>query len=519
MSKWPDKLVVYEVNTWVWLTTLSRQYGEPITLLNVPEEAVDLLAKPGLDFIWFMGVWQRNPAGRANALKYKHEYQPALPDLTDEDVIGSAYAVGRYEVDIQLGGREGLAALRQRLNERGIGVILDYVPNHIATDHPWLYAHPEYIVQGTAEDLEHRPSDFFAHRTVKGEQLVMAHGRDPLFPGWSDTAQLNIFSPAVRDACRDTVLDIAAQCDGVRCDMAMLMLTDVFASTWNGYVEAPPPQEYWEAMIQQVHAQHPDFLFIAEVYWGKEYELLLQGFDYAYDKIVYDRVLENDVQKLREHLQAPVNFLKRMMAFLENHDEPRAYDKLGPHRSYPAATLLMTLPGAVLLHDGQLTGRLVKLPVQIGRQPAEPINGYLEEHYLRLMAELESPIYRQGEWQLFDIDPIGRNNLTHFNLLAYGWYDPATGDHRLIVINMTQHHSQGWLRLHDWGWLNGATWQMVDVTTGATYDNHSAELTSRGWLVDVEAYESHILRFELVREHVDGALNGNIGEAAYIEAD
>src|SRR5690606_20841590 len=150
-------------------------------------------------------------------------------------------------------------------------------------------------------------------------------------------------------------------------------------------------------------AEHPDFVFVAEVYWDKEFEIIQQGFDYAYDKTFYDRIVENDVQKLRRHLLASQHFQKRLMRFVENHDEPRAYDRLGPHRSFPAATLVTTLPGAVLLYDGQFTGAIIKLPVQIRRQPEYTADTALEAYYRRLLGETRDPVYQSGDFVLFDI--------------------------------------------------------------------------------------------------------------------
>jgi hypothetical protein len=492
---WADKLSVYEINTWVWLNTLSRRYNKKITLKNVPDAALDDVLLPGIDVIWLMGVWTRSAVGRANALKYKHEYRGALPDVHDDDIIGSAYSIGSYTVDSHLGGRDGLAAFRKRLLSRGVRLLLDFVPNHVGIDHPWVLGNPGFIVRGSDHDLKYRRSDFFALKGHNGKQEVFAHGRDPLFPGWSDTAQLNAFNPELRRAVVETLRDIATQCDGVRCDMAMLLLNDVFGQTWNGHVGARPELDFWEEIIPQVRAQHSDFLFIAEVYWGKEYDVLTQGFDFAYDKVLYDRILENDVQKIRQHLTASIEYQKCMIRFVENHDEPRAFSRLGKARSLPAATLICTLPGATLLHEGQFTGRTVKLPVQIARQPDEPAHRDLEAYYMRLLHEVQDPIYQQGEFFLFDVHPAWRENITHFNLLAYGWCEPQ-GDYRLIVVNLTQYRSQGRIRLGHWHWLDGQTWRLFDVTDESEYRRHGGEMTHEGLYIDLEPYESHVFRFE-----------------------
>src|SRR5690606_525853 len=119
-------------------------------------------------------------------------------------------------------------------------------------------------------------------------------------------------------------------------------------------------------------AEHPDLLFIAEVYWDLEWALQQQGFDYTYDKRLYDRLRAADARPARDHLHAEMAYQERLLRFIENHDEPRAAAAFGVQRSMAAAVLSFTVPGARLLHDGQLEGRTVKTPVQLGRRMAEP---------------------------------------------------------------------------------------------------------------------------------------------------
>ena len=497
MAQWSNKPFVYQINTCVWLNTLSRLHGKEITLSNVPDSALDEIARPSIDIIWLMGVWTRSTWGHKNALRYKHEYRGALPDLTDNDVIGSAYAIADYVVEERIGGRTGLAALRKRLKARGLNLMLDYVPNHVAIDHPWLDMHADYIVQGKPEDVKNRPDDFFIRKRPRGKVIAFAHGRDPLFSGWADTAQLNVFNPALREAVKKTLLDIASQCDAVRCDMAMLLMNDIFAGTWRGFVGAAPQLEYWREIIPHIKAWYPDFMFIAEVYWDKEYDVLQLGFDYAYDKTLYDRIMEGNVPKLRQHLVAGIEYQQHMMRFIENHDEPRAYAMLGHERSFAAATLICTLPGAALLHDGQFTGRKVKLPVQIKRQPEEELHKDLAAYYEKLLREARDPIYQKGDWYLFQMRPISEGNHSYQNLLAYGWYERGR-DYRLIVINLTPHSSQGRVDLSAWHWLAGAEWTLSDVTDDMKYERPGGVMTQEGLTILLDAYESHIFRFEPV---------------------
>jgi hypothetical protein len=221
---------IYEINTWVWLDALSRREGSLVALAGVPERGWDAVAQLGFDAVWLMGVWERSPAGIAIALENEgllESFRRALPDFVTEDVVGSPYCIRDYRVDAHLGGPEGLAAARAARAERGVGLILDFVPNHVAPDHPWTDAHPEYFVRGGDDDLERDPAAF-----VRVGGRVLANGRDPYFPAWPDVVQLNAFSPELRAAVVETLGSVAAQCDGVRCDMAMLMMNDIFERTW-----------------------------------------------------------------------------------------------------------------------------------------------------------------------------------------------------------------------------------------------------------------------------------------------
>lgn len=493
---WPTKPIIYEINTSVWLTTLSKHYGRTIALDQVPDEVLDELAGWGLDAIWLMGVWARSPKGARQAHQYIHEYRPVLPDITPDDVIGSAYAIYDYSVDWRLGGPDALAVLRQRLQTRGLRLVLDYVPNHVALDHHWVTDNPGYMVQGTPKDLQRRPSDFYEVTDAWGRRLIMAHGRDPYFPGWSDTAQVNAFSPSFRQAALETVLNIASQCDGIRCDMAMLLVNRIFRQTWQGYFDEAhaPETEFWDDIIPAVRAQHTDFRFIAEVYWNMEYDMQQLGFDLTYDKTLYDRLLGSAPRDVRIHLIADANYQRKLVRFIENHDEPRAYTSLGSYRSRPAAALIATLPGASLLHDGQFTGRRAKLPVQISRQPDEPVDEDLQVFYRVLLAELRAPIYQHGKWRLFNLFPAWTGNHTYENLVAHGW--SHEGEFRLVVVNLTDGQSQAVVNLSVWHELAGWKWRLRDTLNHDEYIRDGDQMIRPGLYIDLGPYRSHIFAFE-----------------------
>ncbi|MGJ3239504.1 MAG: alpha-amylase family glycosyl hydrolase [Anaerolineae bacterium] len=488
---------IYEINTWVWLNTLSQQYKTPITLKNVPEDALDTLASYQIDVVWLMGVWYRGKATRSSALNYVHEYRGALPDITPEDVIGSAYAIGAYDVDEQIGGRDGLAQFRQRLHQRGIKLILDFIPNHTGLDHPWLMEHPEFYLQAAPKWLRKAKGEFFEIKIADRTRTVIAHGRDPYFPGWIDTAQLNAYSQGYRNMAVKTLREIATMADGVRCDMAMLMTNDVFKHSWGWlYPDMQTPEkEFWIDVIPRVRERHTHFVFIAEAYWNMNYQLLQQGFDYTYDKTLYDRVVSGDVNGIRTHLSADKDYLKRQIRFIENHDEPRAAAELGIARSRPAAVLVSTLPGATLLHDGQLVGRSIKLPVHIKRQPKEQQYPALVSYYKRLLNEVRDPIYHQGDWLMFECYAACDGCMGDYNLLTYGW---RFGDEmRLVVLNLSDEWSQGAVDLSAWADdLRGQDWVLLDTLHRTYIDENGDEIVHNGLFVDLEPYQAMIFRFE-----------------------
>ncbi|MBK9123217.1 MAG: alpha-amylase [Chloroflexi bacterium] len=477
-----SKTLIYEINTRVWLNSLSRHAARNVTLDSVPDGVIAGLAALGVTHIWLMGIWVRSSMARKGALRYQDEYRFALPDISPDDVIGSAYSIGKYEVAPEAGGRAGLAAFREAALRHGMKIILDYVPNHVGLDHPWVTGAADLCVRGMPELLAARPDDFFESIRQDGSIVVTAHGRDPYFPPWNDTAQLNAFSHILRQATIATLSDIAVQADGVRCDMAMLMLNEIFATTWGGLVTTPTPGiDFWDEVVPAVRRVNPDFLFIAEVYWDLEGKLIDQGFDYAYDKRLYDRLLSEDVAGLKSHLASPEDFQRHLLRFIENHDEPRAaadFAAGGGAKQKAAAAVCLTLPGAVLLHDGQLDGRRIKLPVQIGRAPDEPHDPALRAYYVRLLSEVMNAPVMCGHWTL--LESTG-------DVLAYICSTPINA--RLVVANVTGHSQHTTIRLTEYG-----NHPLVNVMTNQIIAPFGDRLE-----VDMPAYTTNIYEIELAR--------------------
>lgn len=341
--------ILYEVNTRVLLRELSLETGKPVALGTIPDGVLDEWASWGVDAVWFMGVWSSGPLGIAIARDHpelKETYRSILPDLNERDIVGSPYAVHAYQVASSLGGDPELKKLRARMAEKGLGLILDFIPNHTARDHAWVRTHPEYYVGGKEGEEKDKPDHFFRTVTDGGERTI-AYGRDPGYAGWTDTAQLDPYHPDGRKAMIDTLTHIAGMCDGVRCDMAMLVLKSVFDRTWGDHLRVtgvPPAEgEFWTDAVASVRKQVPQFLFIAEAYWNLEWDLQQLGFDYTYDKTLYDRLLHEGAGAVRDHLRAEIEYQRHSLRFLENHDEQRAARAFASEPwQYAAATVVAT---------------------------------------------------------------------------------------------------------------------------------------------------------------------------------
>ena len=482
---WPREPVIYEVNTAVWLQELSSAAGRPRTLGDVTPAQWATITPDGIDAVWLMGVWERSPAGLDVAKRNEGlvaSWHEALPDLRDEDVVGSPYCVRRYVADAAFGGAAGLAAAREALSNRGKRLILDYVPNHVAPDAPWVTERPEIFLRGSSNDLDQDPDSWLAVGDT-----VLALGRDPYFPAWPDVVQLNAFAPQMRAFTVETLNTIAEQCDGIRCDMAMLLINQIFAKTWGERAGAEPPSEFWPEVISGLRARHPDTVLFAEAYWDLEWELQQEGFDFCYDKRLYDRILERDVGGIHGHLTASLAYQSRLVRFLENHDEPRIASRLPPEAQRAAAVTVAALPGATLWHEGQFEGRRVRPPVFLRRRPDEPADRDLTDWYARLLA---LPDVRTGTWELLTVTGWPDNQSCR-NLLAWQWTDEPAGVRRLVVVNLSTAAAQGRIPLP---WASGlGACRLRDLLGEEEFMRDAAEMAAPGLFVDLPAWHFHVL--------------------------
>jgi glycosidase len=478
---------LYQINTRVWLTELSHTLGRPATLDDIPDAELDRLARMGFDWVWFLSVWQTGPAGqrvsRSNH-EWRKEFEETLPDLRAEDIAGSGFAITAYTVHQALGGDAALARLRERLRQRGLRLMLDFVPNHMGPDHPWVEEHPEYFIAGTELDLARSPQNYTWVKRRRGD-LLLAYGRDPFFPGWPDTLQLNYGNPATQEAMVGELRKIAGQCDGVRCDMAMLVLPDVFERTWGLRADL-----FWPKATQRVRERYPDFCFMAEVYWDLEWTLQQQGFDYTYDKRLYDRLRDRHARPVREHFRAGLDYQNKLARFLENHDEPRAAATFPPGVHEAAAVITFLSPGLRFFHQGQFQGRKKRISPHLCRAPDEPADADLGKFYDRLLAVLRQPAVRQGRWQSLECVPAWEGNGTWDGFLACGW-EGTQGQRLLVAVNYAPNQSQCYVRL-PFADLGGGSWRLQDQLGDLSYDRDGNDLKARGLYLDVPPWQTHI---------------------------
>jgi glycosidase len=484
---------LFQVSTRAWLTELSAGLGRAATLDDIPDAALDRIADNGFDWVWPLGVWQTGAAGREvsrSRPEWRREYEETLPDLSDADICGSCFAITAYRVHRDLGGNAALRRLRRRLAERGLKLMLDFVPNHTALDHPWIEDHPDFFIAGSESDLARTPENYCRVKTLRGP-IVLAHGRDPYFPGWPDTLQLNYGNPELQLAMRGEILAVADLCDGVRCDMAMLILAEVFQRTWGIAID-----NFWPEAIAGARRSSPGFTFMAEVYWDLEWTLMQQGFDYAYDKRLYDRLREQNAGAIRDHLVADLDYQRRLARFLENHDEPRAAAVFPPGVHQAAAVVTFLAPGLRFFHDGQFEGRKKRLPVHLCRRAAEEADTDLEAFYRRLLDVLRAEIFRNGHWRLLSCAPAWQGNGSCDGFIAFLW-EHADGSRMLVAVNYAPHQGQCLVRLPV-SEFSGKAVQLADLMSEARYQRQGDDLVGPGLYLDLPAWGYNV--FELIIE-------------------
>ncbi len=417
------------INTRLWIDKLNKKYNRTITIDTIPDSEWEELFKI-YDMFWFMGIYTPSEASRENAKKYTSEYKDALPDIDkDTDVVASPFAIPEYKPNPQIANSwEDWDKVKNKLNEKGKKIILDFVPNHTALDHPWTKEHPEYYINGTKEIYEWNRDSFYKVTANDGNDYFLAHGKDPNFPSWSDTLQLNYAREDVQQEMKSVLLDLVDHANGVRCDMAMLLNAGTFIKTWGELLSYEEKNyiiqnNFWEKTIPIIkekaqQKESSDFIFMAEAYWDKEE--LGQNFDYIYRKDFYDHLKkvrngEAKPESLTKHIQYLIERANnekhyKDVLFIENHDEERARKEFGTEASEAAAVLAGLIPDSIfLVNQGQPEGSRIRPPMQIGRLPVEnetKETRSMKTQYEKLLLIKHTNLFENGKWSTIEANTL-----------------------------------------------------------------------------------------------------------------
>ncbi len=487
--------VLFEINTRVFLNRFGTS-AKRARLADVPLSYWESLATRGIELVWLMGIWKTSTSLIRQCCfeeGLRDSYDKALKDWTNDDVIGSPYAIDEYCINPSIATREELQEVRSQMHKLGMKLILDFVPNHLSADSVYIHDHPEVFLQCNNDLYTSDTHTYFKHKSVP--DIIFAHGRDPFFPAWTDTIQINYYNEEARRFMIDRLQDIAELCDGVRCDMAMLILNNVFQNTWGGVLHESgyekPTREFWHRAINGVNTTHPDFLFIAEAYWNLEWELQQLGFDFTYDKKLLDRLKNAPPESIRSHMFAEYPYQKKSVRFLENHDEERAIAALGRERSIAAAVVAATVPGMRFYHDGQFDGKKIKLPVQLGREPEEKPIKPIQDAYNKLLTILRNDIFHEGDWEIAEISPSWEANKSYRSILAWQW--TLRHERILVVVNYAPSQSQCRIKLDLRGYDENFT--LNDQWSGEQYYRSSEEAQHLGLFIELPPWGCHMLMY------------------------
>jgi hypothetical protein len=496
MGAQADNSNMYEISARPWLYSLSLKHGRNISrLVDIPTEELSALKQKGVEMVWLMGVWRlgayglnfdRTDAGLLAA------YRSVLPDFTQADIIGSPYAITEYTVNPELGSVADLAALRARLNSMGLKLMLDFVPNHSAVDASQVSSNPDFYVRiprGTQPPYD--PNAYLPSG--------IAYGSDG-YGHWKDTAQYNYWNLDTRAARTKELLTVASVADAIRCDMAFLAVNDLFEKNWGSHVTSwgfsRPSTEFWSEAIPTVKRAYPHVLFLAEVYSPWERPLQAQGFDYTYDKLLYDIISANNLDNLRGYISsASVPYLTASAHFVANHDEERAAAHFGGWAQANAAALIMyTLPGMHFYWMGDFEGYKAKLDVHLRRERSEPVHEPTEQFYARLLPIVTSDVFKKGTWTYLSVGGSG----TSWRLMAWRWEynDGKSIQKRLCVINYSDAEGVGSVVVSN-AVAPGGTDDLTitELLSGQSYVRSASQMRTSGLLVIIPAWYAQIFAY------------------------
>lgn len=474
---------LYEITTRPYLYLLSQKLNKQCTIRDIPEQEFDDWQNKGFEYVWFMGVWELGP----NGLKLSREdygciqsYNENLPGWTNDDVIGSPYCIVQYNINPTIGTLDDIKWLREQLHKRGMKLMLDFVPNHSAFEAPELAAHKNYYIWTS------NPYQDTSRYASNG----IAYGKEYESSSWTDTAQYNYFDLEFRQFQIKKLKFIASIADGVRCDMSHCVLNDVFERCWQNELRAlgynKPSTEFWKDATTAVKAEYPDFIFLAESYHDNEPKLIECGFDYAYDKIPYDKLVYNNVYEFTQQIWARSRDYKSHGCFFtENHDEKRAVAAFETYqKANAAAALLLTLPGMRFFNMYQWEGPRNRVVVQLRRAAPEAPNIECIHFYDKLFEILKLKCMKYGEFTQINVE--GSSTIP-------AWTYSYNNEHILVTVNYCGYRSGGYIKLNDLPNVQSVPFK--EMISGQIYYRNPSEVRNKGLFVLLEPYQVQIFKY------------------------
>jgi len=475
--------ILYEISTRPWLLELSQKYKRTITkLTDIPLGEFDTLKKNGIEIVWMMGVWKLGTYGVE--LDRKADYSGVLPGWTKADVIGSPYAITEYVCNPEIGTNADLKWLKSELNRRGMKLMLDFVPNHSAVDAPTAKSKP--ILYMRAPKGEKNPKRY----TADG----LAYGKDPYFDPWMDVLQWNYWESETRNFMKSNLMTVLSLADGVRCDMAHLMLNDVFSKTWKRELDSwgykRPDKEFWETAISSARAKYPKAIFLAEVYEDWQIEKLYQlGFTYTYDKVLLDK-LKGSPYEVNDYIHYKTEaYWGHAAHFVENHDEERVVASMGGNKdkAMAAGTIAATIGGMIFINHGQWSGYRNKLDVHLRRKAYEDEDYNVKNYYQRLMTVIQDPAFTDVNYY-FVYNMSGQKA---GDFIAY--IRESSKTHFLIVVNYSD--NTGCAEVPIYNIKGSGNRKIYEMISSVEYTRNVDDIRNRGLTVCLGPWQSQIFKY------------------------
>lgn len=492
--------LVYQIDIREFIYRLNQLKNRQHSLKDLPNDFFEELKNLGVEFFWPVGIYEPSQLSREISCSMKElhkKYYDSLPDWKEDDVIGSPYAITQYKISSKFGGEEAYKKFRAKLkNKFNLKIILDFVPNHFAIDSPVTQKHPEFFIHAPANNEKINQNEFIS-LTIKGKEYLIAHGKEPYSPVWKDTLQLDYRSKKVQDFMIKELLKLSEKCDGVRCDMSMLLLSDIFYNNWKDYPlpedYIPAAKEFWYEAINKVKRENPEFVFIGEVYWSRENDLLELGFDYVYEKKLYDMLIDNRVDIINEYIKKVFSYQRKRFLFIENHDEQRSAYIFPIEKLKAVATLIYTLPSMKLIHDGQLEGKKFHHAIQLKRLHKEDTNAELKNFYNRLFDSIKKSSIINGYFKFLQPLPAWEGNPAYYNFVTF-LYEDENLKKDLVVINLSPYQSQCRVKIESYD-LIGKNFLIKDRLSDEEYLRNGDEMFNKGLYLDLKPYQSQIFEF------------------------